>query len=149
MDNNDYVDSDSPFPINISFDDLTTHYLNSNPDLNINVFLNKLIIDQNEELYTEIVTKFISTFYQKGNWLLIQNAEKIIKNVCSNKGVLKNIFGEFMIDITHLLGMEEEDLEFLIIPFETFNEAFFFGEILEHKNIQSFFWIDGELLKRE
>lgn len=127
--------SDEQFPINISADELAEFFLTAHKELHSTDFYEKLNNDDNfqKKYFEEMKRLYIRENYPIGIFVIIERAKKILDGIKNESGI-KWILGEFEIDLTHMMGLPDNEMHLVVIPFNDVESAWKFVSAI--KNIK-------------
>jgi len=139
-----------PFPINFSTDEMFEYYCSKNKvdykEFYEIIKSDGIVVPRDDEkireLYTTIYEFFIKDNFKRGCYAILHNGYQFFKILLKNKNI-SNVVEDFEFDFTHFVGMTKEDLQLIILPFETIKDVDYFGyAIRKHKVID--YWENGK-----
>ena len=132
------------FPTNVSADELAGLFVSNNKELDLDDFYMSINDEEKKGEYFELLEKYyIKNYCGKGVYATMVNSYDVLESV-RLKTTVSHILGEFNIDLTHMTGMEQNDLQLIIIPFDDLISAKMFrNAISRYKTIN--YWQDGEV----
>lgn len=133
-----------PFPINLTSDEVFDLY-NYNKQIKYEEF-KRICLSQNSEeinaLYKNAVDYYMKFYFTQGSYMVVNNGYDLLQ-ISYENDIINDTLKELNIDITHLLGMTEEDIQVMVIPFKEIDDMDYFGYIIRN-NVFVEYWDDGE-----
>jgi hypothetical protein len=132
------------YPIAISAEELAEFYYFKNPEFNRDMEYYKQSIDLAVGdgifclynvlylFYLDIVCFYIYEKFCQGNISIIHNGNDFIRLAKKDK-IIRDLLKELKIDLSHLYGNFDSDVQMLIIPFSDIDDALYFEYILRKK----------------
>ena len=155
---------EDPFPINFSEDELLDYYFDVLEKEEIDV-LNNFYINMKDkkdiqldsliqlsdkelenllEVNEKIRKLFMNDFFSNGIYGFIDNAYNLLQQIETDP-IVKEIFDDFELDLSHMNGMSKRDMSLLVLPFKNIEDAKEFGYMMRKREL-IFFFENGELL---
>ena len=81
------------------------------------------------EFYFQIASCYMRINFRNGCYGVIHDAQKVLILFQKDK-IVKDIFDDFNLDLSHMLGMTKTEMQMLILPFEDRDDADFFAYMM-------------------
>jgi hypothetical protein len=131
------------YPIAVSAGELSEFYYFKNPEFNRDIEYYKKPIEMNGDgifsiynvlylFYLDIVCFYIYEKCCRGNIAIIHNGNDFIRLAKKDK-IIRDLLKELKIDLSHLYGNFDDDVQIIIIPFTDIDDALYFEYILRKK----------------
>jgi hypothetical protein len=95
-----------------------------------------------KNFYEDLVEMYVVKNFKSGFFGVFHDAYGILHDYNENK-LIREVFDELKLDLTHLTGMSKEDMQLLIIPFKNIDDMEYLGYIYR-KNKLFEYWKDGK-----